>query len=162
MPIDAVELALMSPGMSEAFAECWEAVDRVERVRHEVDGGRVERVWRCQARAPLKILSGYEVTRDMLTWEEHWSYRMADREGRWHIVPRPGVDPEASWRSHFEMRGDYRLDPLADGRTRRTVSGDLRVELKVIGPVVERIAVAELRKAFEAEAAALGSLSTLP
>ena len=60
------------------------------------------------------------------------------------------------------MKGEYQLDPLADGRTRRTVRGDIRVDLKVIGPVVERIAVAELRRAFAAEALALGSLSTLP
>ena len=162
MPIDAVELALMSPDLAAAFAERWEGVSGVERVSHEVDAARIERIWRCQAKSPLKVLKGYEITRDMLTWDEHWQYDRADHRGTWHVVPRPGVDPDAGWRARFEMRGEYLLDPLADGRARRTVRGDIRVELKVVGKVVERIAVAELRKAFSAEAEALGSLSTLP
>jgi len=162
MPIDAVELALMSPDLAAAFAERWDGVSDIDRIRHEVQGPRIERVWRCQARSPLKVLKGYEITRDMLTWEEHWTYERPDHSGSWYIVPRPGVDPDAAWRARFQMRGDYQLDPLADGRTRRTVRGDVRVDLKVVGSVVERIAVAELRKAFSAEAEALGSLSTVP
>lgn len=162
MPIDAVELALMSPELASAFAERWDGVSAIERIEHEVEGDRIARIWRCQARSPLKVLKGYEITRDMLTWEEHWSYDRSDHQGRWHVVPRPGVDPDAPWRARFEMKGAYVLDPLTDGRTRRTVRGDVRVELKVVGAVVERVAIAELRKAFSAEADALGSLSTLP
>ena len=39
---------------------------------------------------------------------------------------------------------------------------DLRIDIKVVGKVVERIALAELRKAFDAEAKVLAQLVSLP
>jgi Protein of unknown function (DUF2505) len=162
MPVDAIELALRSPRLSDAFAEQWDGVASVEALEHEASGDHIARVWRCEAKAPLKILRGYEITRDMLTWEEHWRYDTEAHKGNWHIVPRPGVDLDAAWRKHFAMRGCYRLEPLPDGRCRRSVEGDLRIEIKMVGKVVERLAVAELRKAFDAEAAAVDNLASLP
>ncbi|MFP6685908.1 MAG: DUF2505 family protein, partial [Polyangiaceae bacterium] len=80
----------------------------------------------------------------------------------WRVIPRPGVDPDASWRKHFNAEGNFRLDPLSDGRTRRTVTGELEVQVKVIGGAIERVAVTELRRAYNVEAEALRSLCTLP
>jgi hypothetical protein len=41
------------------------------------------------------------------------------------------------------------------------VSGDLAIHLRLIGPIVERIAVGELRRAYDAEALALRKLCSL-
>ena len=162
LPRDAVELGLMSPELARLWGEKWAALASVETVDHRVDGGRIERVWRCQAKGPLPILENRNITRDMMTWEEIWTYDTARHEGTWRITPRPGVDMDAPWRQSFAMSGDYRLDPLADGRTRRRVSGEVTVKLFMVGSVVERFAVAELTKAYQAEAEALTILSSLP
>ena len=78
------------------------------------------------------------------------------------MVPRGEDAGDAPWRRHFSSEGSYHLEPLEDGRTRRTVRGEMAIHLKLIGKVVERIAVAELRKAYDAEAEALRTLCTLP
>lgn len=157
-PIDALELALLSPDLGPLLGDAMESLASVETRTHELDGDRFRRVWRFQARAPLKALRSLEVSREMMVWDERWTYRRSHRAAEWSILPRPEVDPEAPWRRNISAAGTYHLDPLADGRTRRTVSGDLKVVLKLIGPLVERMALAELKRAYAEEAKLLLSL----
>lgn len=161
-PLDALELAMMSPELGGTLARALDAIESIQVVEHELCDGVFRRVWRFQGRAPLELLSGREITRDMMTWDERSSYRLSEHSGEWHVVPRPDVDPDAGWRRHFRAEGRYLLDPLREGRTRRKVVGDLVVDVKVVGRVVERLALTELRKAYDAEAEALRALSTLP
>jgi hypothetical protein len=88
-------------------------------------------------------------------------YRLADHQADWFVVPMGDQSPEAAWRKRFNAGGSYRLVPLADGRTRRTVVGEMAITLKMIGPVVERIAMRDVRKAYDAEADAIRSLCHL-
>jgi hypothetical protein len=159
--VDVLELAFMSPDLGRLLGERMASIESVEPRMHDVGASEFRRVWRFQARAPLRILRGYEVTRDMMTWDEHCTYRLGGHEADWWVVPRPEVEPEAPWRRRFNAGGIYRLDPLEDGRTRRTVKGDITIGLALIGPMVERLAVAELRKAYDAEADVLRTLSSL-
>jgi hypothetical protein len=161
-PVDALELALMSPDLAARLSERLDSMETIIVQSHEVSDDAIRRVWRFQAKAPLSILRSYQVTREMMVWDEVWSYDRKTHVARYHIVPRPGVDPDANWRKRVEAGGSYQLDPLADGRTRRTVSGQMAIDLKVIGPMVERLAIAELKKAYAAEADALTSLCSLP
>jgi hypothetical protein len=160
-PLDVIELAVMSPDLGPLLGHQLSSLESVEAISHTVDAREFRRVWRFQAKAPLKILKSYGVARDMMTWDEHSTYRLDDHTGDWYVVPRGDSTPEAPWRKHFRAAGTYHLDPLSDGRTRRTVIGDFDVQLKVIGAMVERIAIAELRKAYDAEAEALRTLCTL-
>jgi hypothetical protein len=161
-PLDTVELAMMSPDLGGTMARGLDSIESIKVVEHELRDGVFRRVWRFQARAPLKLLSGREITRDMMTWDERATYRLEEHSGEWDVVPRAGIDPGATWRRHFQATGRYVLDPLRDGRTRRRVVGDFVVDLKVVGRVVERLALTELRKAYDAEAEALRALATLP
>jgi hypothetical protein len=161
-PLDAIELALMSPNLGSELGERFAALETIEALSHQVTDKEFLRIWRYQARAPLKILRGFDIARDMMTWEEHSNYRLAEHRAQWHVVPRPGIEPDAAWRKNFSAKGHYALAPIANGRTRRTVSGVLAISLKLIGSTIERIAIAELRKAYQAEADALRALCTLP
>ncbi len=160
-PLDAIELAVMSPDLGPLLGDRLASLESVAALEHNLAGREFHRVWRFQAKAPLKILKGYGVAREMMTWDEHSTYRLDEHTADWYVVPRGEADPDAPWRKHFRAAGTYHLDPLSDGRTRRTVMGDLEVHLKVIGAMVERIAVVELRRAYEAEAEALRSLCAL-
>jgi hypothetical protein len=159
--LDAIELAMMSPELGPLLGDILPSLESVQATEHHVDENEFRRVWRFQARAPLKILSGYNITRDMMTWDEHSVYRRRDHTAAWYVIPRAESSPDAAWRKHFGAEGSYQLDPLSDGRTRRTVTGDIAVNLKLIGALVERIAVGELRKAYDAEASALRRLCSL-
>ena len=151
----------MSPALGPMLGEKLDMLESVHAQSHDVADDEFRRVWRFQARAPLKILSGYNITRDMMMWDEHTRYRLKKHMGEWHVVPRPGIDPDAPWRQSFSAKGTYQLDPLSDGRTRRTVAGDIFVKLKLIGKMVERVAIAEMRKMCAAEAEALEALCSL-
>jgi hypothetical protein len=160
-PLDAIELAMMSPELGPLLARNMGNLESVQAVEHAVGEGEFRRVWRFQARSPLKVLEAYNLTREMMIWEEHSVYQREAHTADWFVVPRPGHDPDAAWRKGFSNKGTYQLDPLSDGRTRRTVVGHFAIPLKLIGGMIERIAVAEVRKAYDAEADALRSLCFL-
>ena len=46
-------------------------------------------------------------------------------------------------------------------RSRRIVSGDLELRVRVVRQMAERLILAEVRKAFDAEAATLRDMATL-
>ncbi|MBM4356650.1 MAG: DUF2505 family protein [Deltaproteobacteria bacterium] len=160
-PLDVVELALMSPDLGRLLADRFAQMESVEPIEHVVDGRQFRRVWRFQAKVPLKALQGYRVPRDLLNWDEHSSYRLDDHSGQWNVVPRADANPDAAWRKRFRAAGTSHLAPLEDGRTRRTVVGELEVSVKVVGSVLERGVLLELRKAYDAEADALRALCAL-
>lgn len=123
--------------------------ESVETVRHDLDDHTLERVLRFQGKAPLAMFSGHDVAREAMCWEEHSSYRRGDHAATWsvHIADQ--------YAKYFESSGDYRLEALGGGRTARIVEGHLNVNVKLIRFVAERVAIKEVRKTYEAEAASL-------
>ena len=160
-PLDALELALMSPDLASELLARVDSMAAIDVRAHEVSDARIHRTWRFEAKAPLKILSAYNVTREMMIWDEVWDYNRTTHVASYHIVPRPGVDLDANWRKRIQAGGRYQLDAIGDGRTRRAVVGHMDIGLRMIGPMVERLAIGELRKAYAAEAEALLSLCSL-
>jgi len=160
-PLDVVELALMSPYLGRMLATRFAALESVAPIEHGVQAREFKRVWRFQVKPPLKVLEGRRIPRELLNWDDHATYRLDEHRGEWHVVPRGEADPDAAWRKRFRAEGTYHLEPLSDGRTRRTVVGDVEVKVKVVGKLVERIALVELKRAYEAEADALRSLCAL-
>ncbi|MBI4954695.1 MAG: DUF2505 family protein [Myxococcales bacterium] len=161
-PLVPVERALGDPGLGSAVALGTPSIESVTVVRHELGPDTLERVWRFQARAPFGILRGYGSAREMLCWEEHWRYVFAEHAGAWTVVPRGELAPDAPWRRYFTCEGSYTLEPLAGERTRRHVAGTVEVRLPLVGAVVERLGLREIRKAYAAEAATLRALCTPP
>jgi hypothetical protein len=82
---------------------------------------------------------------------------LAEHRGTWTI--EANVKPE--WRKYFDAAGTYEISPLGGGRSRRLVKGDIDLRVRVVRPMAERLIVAEVKKAFEAEAATLRDMATL-
>lgn len=156
-PLDAVERAVLSPDLGSMLAESLTSIESVETTLHELKDGELRRVLRFQASAPLPIFKSYPVAREAMAWEERWTYRLADRASSWAVFTKD------EWRRYFRSQGSYRLEPSPSGggRTRRVVLGDLEVNLSMLGRVVERMALTEVRKTYDAEADALRRLATL-
>jgi Protein of unknown function (DUF2505) len=157
-PLDVIELALLSPEVGPMLARSMApAIASVETVVHEVKDGQLRRTLRFQAAAPLAILKGVTVAREALVWETTVVYRLSDHGATWEVFPRE------QYRRYFRSSGTFRLDPAPDGRTRRVVTGDLEipVPVPVVGGLVERVALAEVRKTYDAEAETLRKLATL-
>lgn len=156
-PLDAVERAVLSPDLGAMLARSLASIESVETTVHELKDGELRRVLRFQASAPLAIFKSYPVAREAMAWEERWTYRLADRASSWAVFTKD------EWQRYFRSQGSYRLEPSPSGggRTRRVVLGDLEVNLTMLGRVVERMALTEVRKAYDAEADALRRLANL-
>ena len=157
-PVDVIELAFLSPEMGRLLALALApGIESVETVLHEVEDGELRRTLRFQASAPLSIFKGVTVARDALCWETFAFYRLADHTSTWEVKPRE------QYRRYFRASGTYHLEAIPEGRTRRVVAGDLEilVPVPVVGGLVERIALTEVRKTYDAEADTLRKLATL-
>ena len=162
IPSDALELAVIAPSLVDKYAATAlkggvGILGVTEQELRSLKNGVLERVWHYQARIHVpKFARGY-VTPEMAAWDEQSVYEMSKHRGRWTIVPN--VRPQ--WRKYFAATGTYRVESLGDGRSRRVVEGDLDVRVRVVRQVAERLIVAEVRKAFEAEATTLRDMATL-
>jgi hypothetical protein len=154
-PLDAVELAVLSPDLGRLLGERVTSLDSVVTVEHALRGGELRRVLRFQASAPLPLFKSYEIAREAMCWEEEVTYRLADHASTW------SVSPKEEWRRYFRSEGTYRLERLPEGRTRRWVEGDIEIRLPVLGGLVERMALAEVRRTYDAEADTLRELAAL-
>ena len=161
IPLDALELAVISPHLVDKFGATARSkhagIQSITERSRSLKNGVLERVWHYQAHVRLpKFAQGY-VTPDMTAWDEQSVYETGPHRGRWTIVPN--IKPQ--WRQYFSASGTYPIEPLGDGRSRRTVRGELELRVRVVRQVAERLIVGEVRKAFEAEAATLREMATL-
>ena len=165
-PADALELALLSPDLPPGILRELGAkpsgprIESIDKLEEELDGGTFRRRLRYQAAAALpaleRVLRGRTIAREMMRWDETFSYERAEKSAVWQVSPMPAY---AKW---FAAHGTWRFDDLADGRTpphRRRRAREVRV--KLVAGMLERIALAEVKKTYDAEAAALRALATL-
>jgi hypothetical protein len=164
-PADAIELALFSPDLPSgivrelAASKSGPRIESVEKLHEGLDDRTFRRSLRYQAGAAFpaleRALRGRQFAREMMRWNETFSYERADKKAVWQVTPMPEYE---KW---FSGRGTWQLEVLEGGRTKRTVDGDLDVRVKLVAGVLERLALAEVKKTYDAEAAALRALATL-
>lgn len=155
--LDVLELAILSPTLIDRLVPRLRRMESVVQRKHEVDGGRLDRVWAYQADIKVPAFAKGFVTKEMCAWEETSSYEISTHKGTWAIVPN--IDEK--WRKHFTASGTYRL--AKDGESSyRIVEGDVRLGVpRVIEEIALRFVIGEIKKMFDAEAEMLREVSTL-
>lgn len=156
-PLDAVELAVLSPHLGEKLTQALAQtkIESVETIEHDLRDGTLRRVLQFQASAPFSFLKNHAIPKDAMSWQERSSYRLADHGSTW------SVHPKEQYSRYFRSSGTYQLSTLPDGRTRRTVIGEFEVNVRVLRGLIERVALAEVRRTYDAEADTLKQLTTL-
>jgi hypothetical protein len=157
IPLDALELAVISPNLCAKLAHRLPNMESVHQKEHVLKDGRLERVWSYRANVKLPAFARAYLKPEMMAWDERSTYDIKRHASDWTIAPH--VKPE--WRKYFAASGTYTLTTLASGRTRRTVSGNIDLRVPVVSQVAEKLIVAEVRKTFDAEAETLRDLATL-
>jgi hypothetical protein len=161
IPFDALELAVISPSLVDKLGakvqELRVGIEKITEHQRSLTDGVLDRVWRYQANVHIPQFASAYMTREMCAWDERSVYTMARHAGRWTI--EPNVKPE--WRKYFVSSGTYTVEALGGGRSRRIVEGDLELRVRVVRQMAERLILAEVRKAFDAEAATLRDMATL-
>ena len=156
-PLDTVELAVLSPRLGETLgtALAQTKIESVCTIEHDLKDGTLRRVLQFQASAPFSFLKSYAIPKDAMSWQERTTYSLVEHTSTW------SVHPKEQYSRYFRSQGTYKLTELPDGRTRRTVVGELMVNVPVFGPIIERAALAEVRRTYDAEAHTLKQLTTL-
>ena len=157
IPLDALELAVISPNLFQELAHRLQRIESVQQKEHVVKDGRLERVWSYRANVRIPAFATRYVTPEMCAWDEKSTYEIKHHASEWTIVPH--IKPE--WRKMFAAKGTYALAQLGSGRTRRTVSGTVELRVPLVRQVAEKLIVGEVKKTFDAEAETLRDLATL-
>lgn len=161
IPFDALELAVISPTLVANFdakvQELRVGIEKVTERQRSLSDGVLDRVWHYQANVRIPQFASAYVTREMCAWDEQSVYTMAGHTGRWTIVP----NVKAEWQKYFASSGTYTIEALGGGRSRRVIAGNLELRVRVVRQMAERLILAEVRKAFDAEAATLRDMATL-
>jgi hypothetical protein len=157
IPLDALELAVISPTLWEKLAHRLPNIESVHQKEHILRDGRLERTWSYRANVKLPAFAKSYVTPEMMAWDERSVYTIDAHASDWTITPH--VKPE--WRKYFSSTGRYVLTELASGRTRRTVCGHVELRVPVLRHVAEKLIAFEVKKLFDAEAETLRDLATL-
>jgi hypothetical protein len=157
IPLDALELAVLSPDLAEKLAGHLPNMATLTQTEHDLHDGILERVWSFDPSVKVPSFARDYVSQDMLRYEERSTYTLSTHVATWKVVPH--VRPE--WQKYFRASGTYGLEAIDGGRTRRVVHGDMRLEVPVLGAMVERMILAEVRRVFDAEAKTIRDLATL-
>lgn len=157
IPLDALELAVISPSLCSKLAQRLSNMEKLQQKEHVVQGDRVERVWSYRANIRLPDFAKAYVTPEMMAWDERSVYDIKRHTADWTITPH--LKPE--WRKYFDAKGTYELKELDSGRTKRIISGIIDLRVPVLRQVAEKLIVGEVKKTFDAEAETLRDLATL-
>ncbi len=158
MPLDAVELAVISPSLIDKLASRLPNVESVAQKQHQLKDGVLERVWSYQANVKIPPFARGYVTREMCAWDQRSTYRIQGHKADWSIIPHV----KAEWLKYFSASGTYSLKAANGGTTTRIVEGDIELRVpKVFRQLGERMIISEVKKTFEAEAQTLRDLATL-
>lgn len=159
IPLDALELAVISPDLFSKLKDRLANVEDVRQKEHRLEGGVLHRVWAYQAnfKVPVPVFANKVVTREMLSWDESSTYDLKAHEAEWSVAPN--VKPE--WKKYFQAGGKYRLSTDGQGKTKRTVEGELFLRVPIVHKLGERAILGEVRRMFDAEAETLRDMATL-
>jgi hypothetical protein len=157
IPLDAIELAVLSPDLAEKLASRIPNVESISQKSHDVTGNTLRRVWSFQANVKIPRFARPYVTKEMCAWDEETNYDLRNHSSTWTVKPK--IKPE--WQKYFDASGKYELFALDSGRTKRVVSGAVNLNVKLVKPVAEKLIVSELKKTFDAEADTLRELAQL-
>jgi hypothetical protein len=157
IPLDALELAVISPTLCQKLAHRLPNMESIHQKEHVVRDDRLERVWSYRANMRLPPFARAYVTPEMMAWDERYNYDIKKHASEWTIVPHVKTE----WRKYFAASGTYELTPLDSGRTKRTISGTVELRVPLLRQVAEKLIVGEVRRTFDAEAETLRDLATL-
>lgn len=146
-PLEQIEGLIASSELAPAIAARLPKVESMEVVELAREGGRLRRVTHTQARSLLPLLDRFDVARESMQWDEVFTYDPAERVAIYR------VEPLERFRERVDCGGVYRLEPLSARRTRRVVEVRFEVRVAVLGSAIERLASAEVRAHYDAEAA---------
>lgn len=149
-----VEAAVLNPALLRRLPTRTPLIVRAEQRSRREFGGRVERealYVATEAPPPLHLV----IPRAWSSWIERTCWDLRAHAATFSIEPQ--IPP--SLRRRFTCEGSYALHAAGDRRTRREITGTLRIDAPVLGRRVEAALVPVITRQFAVEAALLAELA---
>lgn len=148
-----LEALLEDPELYPRMARDLPGIERIELLAEDEADGVVRRRVRytpAAVDARLPAAARGRLTAEMMVWVEE--SRFFRREHRLEYRVEPNLPDK--WRAKFASHGEFRFVEVAGG-VRRTIVGEVTVRMPLVGSLIERRLIQELRESFRAEAALL-------
>lgn len=159
--LDALELAVMSPVLSDRFRLRLPRIDMLEQTAHVLEAGELRRTWVFRPGLALPKPAARLSKRFSLS--ESWTvvetslYDLKKHSKTWTLGFSRGGESQP--RRFGE--GEYGLFPLGRGRSRRIATGTVRLGIRAVGGALESYLVTLVRTLYDAEAQSLRELVSL-
>jgi hypothetical protein len=149
-----LEALLEDPELYPRMARDLPGLERIELLAQDEADDVVRRRVRytpAGVEARLPAAARGRLTAEMMVWVEE--SRFFRREHRLEYRVEPNLPDK--WREKFTSHGEFTFAELDGGGVRRRIGGDVTVRMPLVGGLIERRLVQELRASFRAEAALL-------
>ena len=141
---------MFSKGITERLKEDMTTLVEAETIQWEDKGDRIERKVRYLPIPMIKSIGPRKVEPKWMEWiEESVLYKDKMRVEYKNIPTTPGVAKK------MENHGEMTFHLLPGGRTKRVISGELKVKVPILGRIAERVIASYAEKILEDEANAL-------
>jgi len=141
---------MYSDGIAEKLLPMMKSVREVETLSREERDGRVARRVRYLPVPMIKAVGPKKVEPQWMEWVEESDVELKAGSARYRNVPTT-----AGVAKLLKNHGDVAFESLGPNRTRRVLSGELKVEVFLLGAVAERVIHGHARDLVDEEAAAL-------
>ena len=137
-------------GITEELKKAMNTLVEAETLFWEDKGDRIERKVRYLPVPAIKRVGPKKVEPKWMEWVEESVFYKDQMRGEYRNVPTtPGVAKK------MENHGEITFQSLPGGRTKRVISGELKVKVPILGKIAERLIYSYAQKILEDEANAL-------
>jgi hypothetical protein len=148
-----LEALLDEPDLYPRMARELPNIERIELLESEERDGVVRRLVRYTPRGAaerIPALARGRITPEMMVWLEE--SRFIRREHRLEYRVEPNIPVQ--WKDQFTSQGEFTFSEVGNGVARK-IAGEVVVRVPMVGALVERHLIKDLRASFRAEAAIL-------
>lgn len=147
---ETVLRAMFSPEMAEFLSKNVPSVEGIEAVSREEDERQIRRKVKYRPVPVIRKVATKEVKPEWMHFVEETVFDKGSRKGTFSNTPTTRKIAEL-----MENRGTMLLEPAGPGKTKRTIRGELKIKVFMLGAVAERIIYPQAQKIIEEEAKAL-------
>lgn len=149
---DTVAKAMFSPEMADYLSKHIPSVEGVEPLSREEDDKQISRRVKYRPVPVIKKVATKEVRPEWMHFVEETSYNKQTRTATFRNVPTTKRVAEL-----MENRGTITLEPAGPGKTKRTMRGELKIKVFMLGAIAERLIYPHAQKILEEESKALAA-----
>lgn len=149
---DKVAAAMFAEDVASKLSKEVPSVEGIEPISREEDDQKIKRKIKYRPVPVIRKVATKEVRPEWMHWIEDSVYDKKTRTGQFKNIPTTKKIAEL-----MENYGTITLEALPGGKTKRTIKGELKIKVFMLGAIAERLIYPHAEKILNEEAAALNN-----